>query len=61
VYDLITRHFLACCSKDAVGVESEIIAMIGSEYFRASHLAIKEKNYLEIYPFDRWVESEFPG
>lgn len=22
VYDLIARHFLACCSKDAIGVES---------------------------------------
>lgn len=22
VYDLISRHFLACCSKDAVGIES---------------------------------------
>jgi DNA topoisomerase-3 len=22
VYDLICRHFLACCSKDAVGIES---------------------------------------
>jgi DNA topoisomerase-3 len=46
VYDLITRHFLACCSKDAVGIESEIVAEISGEYFRASHLAIKEKNYL---------------
>lgn len=61
VYDLITRHFLACCSKDAVGIESEIIAEIGPEHFKASHLSIKEKNYLEIYPFEKWVEGEFPG
>lgn len=24
VYELITRHFLACCSKNALGLESEI-------------------------------------
>jgi DNA topoisomerase-3 len=41
VYDLISRHFLACCSQDAVGIESEIIAEIGKERFKASHLTIK--------------------
>lgn len=41
VYDLISRHFLACCSQDAVGIESAIIAEIGRERFKASHLTIK--------------------
>ena len=29
IYDLISRHFLACCSKDATGEESEVIADVG--------------------------------
>ena len=29
VYDLISRHFLACCSKDALGEEFEVRADIG--------------------------------
>lgn len=34
---------------------------IGGEKFKATHLSIREMNYLEIYPFDKWKESSFPG
>jgi DNA topoisomerase-3 len=36
-------------------------AEISGEGFRASYLTIKEMNYLEIYPFERWVQSSFPA
>lgn len=38
---MISRHFLACCSKDAVGEEYEVVADIGGEEFKASYLTIK--------------------
>jgi DNA topoisomerase-3 len=57
VYDMISRHFLACCSKDAVGDECETLVEIGGEEFKATYLTIREKNFLEIYPFVKWSNS----
>jgi DNA topoisomerase-3 len=57
VYDMISRHFLACCSKDAVGDEFETLVEIGGEEFKATYLTIREKNFLEIYPFVKWSNS----
>jgi DNA topoisomerase III len=33
IYDILTRHFLATISKDAVGAETTIKAEIGGEEF----------------------------
>lgn len=61
VYNMIARHFLACCSKDAVGESTKVIAMVGDEEFHASGIIITERNYLKIYePFDFWGGTELP-
>jgi DNA topoisomerase-3 len=36
VYDYITRRFLACCSKDAEGMQTTIDVACGGEGFSAS-------------------------
>lgn len=61
VYNMIARHFLACCSKDAVGESTKVDAMVGDEEFHTSGIIITEKNYLKIYePFDFWGGTELP-
>lgn len=60
LYELVTRHFLACCSKDAVGSRTSVHIAIAGEEFTASGLMIKEKNYLEVYKYDRWTEQSLP-
>lgn len=58
VYELIVRHFLACVSKDAVGSETVVNATIGQEEFTATGLIILERNYLDVYIYDRWSGKE---
>lgn len=60
VYELITRHFLACCSQDAKGQERLIDIVIGEERFTAKGMIITEYNYLEIYIYEKWVETPLP-
>ncbi|XP_078495065.1 DNA topoisomerase 3-alpha [Ciona intestinalis] len=54
IYELITRHFLACCHRDAKGHETTVDMVLGGEEFNAQGLMIIERNYLEVYPYDRW-------
>ncbi|XP_050076841.1 DNA topoisomerase 3-alpha [Anopheles maculipalpis] len=59
VYELIARHFLACISRDATGSETIVNVIVGEEEeFTASGLCIHERNYLEVYPYDRWNAKE---
>jgi Topoisomerase IA len=60
VYELITRHFLACCSQDAVGSETQIKIDIQGETFTAKGLVVKERNWLEVYPYEKWSNSTVP-
>lgn len=60
VYELITRHFLACCSKDALGNSTNVHISIGFEEFHASALTIIERNFLDIYPYTSWGEATLP-
>lgn len=60
VYELIARHFLACCSKDAEGKETTIVIDIRGEKFKTSGLIIFARNYLEVYPYDKWSGKELP-
>ncbi|XP_054167102.1 DNA topoisomerase 3-alpha-like [Oppia nitens] len=60
VYELIVRHFLACLDKDAVGFETTIDICVNEEIFSLSGLRIEEKNYLEIYIYDKWSDKEIP-
>lgn len=54
VYELICRHFLACVSKDGVGSETVVTINIEGEKFTATGLVIYERNYLDVYIYDKW-------
>lgn len=43
------KHYLACCSRDAIGRETELTLKIASEEFVAKGLMILERNWLDIY------------
>ena len=59
VYILVVKHYLACCSRDAVGKETTLTVKIASEEFTAKGLMILEKNWLEIYhPWERWSTGQ---
>ncbi|KAJ2769003.1 DNA topoisomerase 3-alpha, partial [Coemansia nantahalensis] len=60
VYEFITRRFLACCSDNAKGQATEVEVEIAGELFHTKGLAIVARNYLDIYPYDRWSESTVP-
>ena len=51
------RHFLACCDKNAVGHETSVRIQILEEFFNANGLIIKEKNYLEIFTYEKWTNK----
>lgn len=52
------RHFLACLHKDAKGFETIVSADIAGEKFQAKGLIILEKNYLEVYIYEKWNAKE---
>jgi len=59
IYSLVVKHYLACCSRDAVGRETELTLKIASEEFVAKGLMILERNWLEIYqPWERWSTGQ---
>lgn len=60
VYDFIVRHFLATCSQDAQGQETTVEIKIAEEKFVAQGLMILARNYLDVYPYDKWSDKELP-
>ncbi|KAH3686740.1 hypothetical protein WICPIJ_002283 [Wickerhamomyces pijperi] len=58
VYEFIVRHFLACCSADACGDSTTVILDWSKEQFTASGLMVRERNYLDIYPYHKWETSQ---
>lgn len=58
VYEFVVRRFLACCSDDARGSKTEIKLKYGSEAFGTSGLTVLERNYLDVYPYDKWTSSQ---
>lgn len=58
LYELISRYFLASCSKDSFAEEKQYDIKIEGELFCFKELQIKEKNFLEIYPYDKWNETK---
>ncbi|KAJ8251809.1 hypothetical protein GJAV_G00225660 [Gymnothorax javanicus] len=60
LYEFIVRHFLACCSQDAVGQETTVDISIADEKFVAHGLMIIARNYLEVYPYDKWSAKVIP-
>ena len=60
IYNLVARHFLACCAKDALGEGTKIIIQYGAEEFSVNGTVVIEKNYLEVYPYERWDDNTLP-
>ncbi|KAH8377324.1 hypothetical protein KR093_004897 [Drosophila rubida] len=58
VYELVVRHFLACVSKDAIGSETIVNIDIAGEKFSANGLVIHERNYLDVYVYDKWSAKQ---
>ncbi|KAH8255587.1 hypothetical protein KR038_006834 [Drosophila bunnanda] len=54
VYELVVRHFLACVSKDAIGSETLVHIDIAGEKFTGNGLVIHERNYLDVYVYEKW-------
>jgi DNA topoisomerase-3 len=61
VHEFVVRRFLACCSKDAQGSKTDISIRYGPETFNASGLVILERDYLDVYFYDRWGSQELPS
>jgi DNA topoisomerase III len=60
LYEMVVRHFLACCSRDAVGAETLVEIDVRGEQFSARGLMVEERNYLEVYIYERWAQNELP-
>ncbi|CUA68183.1 DNA topoisomerase III [Rhizoctonia solani] len=60
VYEYVTRRFLACCSKDAEGFQTTVDVVVNDEEFYATGLIVLERNYLEVYKYDKWTGKHLP-
>jgi DNA topoisomerase III len=58
IYEFIARRFLACLCEDARALETEYDLVIGNELFSLRGIKILEKNYLEVYQYDKWNDKE---
>jgi DNA topoisomerase-3 len=58
VYEFVVRRFLACCSEDARGELTTVDIEYGGEIFTANGLIVIERNYLDVYPYDKWESSQ---
>uniref|UniRef100_A0AC35TVD5 DNA topoisomerase n=1 Tax=Rhabditophanes sp. KR3021 TaxID=114890 RepID=A0AC35TVD5_9BILA len=61
IYELVVRHFLACCSRDAKGQETTIRLKVWDEIFCVNGLLIEDEGYLKVYPYDKWVDKKLPN
>ncbi|KAI0481094.1 DNA topoisomerase [Xylariaceae sp. FL0804] len=55
VYEFVVRRFLACCSEDAKGVATDVDILYGDESFHAHGVVVLERNYLDVYVYDKWT------
>lgn len=58
VYEFVVRRFLACCSEDAKGESTTVGIEYGDETFHTHGLIVLERNYLDVYPYDKWESSQ---
>ncbi|KAF1958324.1 prokaryotic type I DNA topoisomerase [Byssothecium circinans] len=58
VYEFVVRRFLACCSEDAIGEATDVEIEYGGEIFSAHGLTVLARNYLDVYPYDKWESSQ---
>jgi DNA topoisomerase III len=63
LYDLVSRHFLACCSHDGKGNQTTIVIRIPDihgELFTATGLMVLERNWLDVYTYEKWIGNKVP-
>ncbi|PHH80207.1 hypothetical protein CDD82_1920 [Ophiocordyceps australis] len=60
LYEYVVRRFLACCSEDALGMATDVELEFGDERFSAHGTLVLERNYLDVYPYDKWDTHELP-
>ncbi len=60
MYEFVTRRFLACCSRNAEGNLTSVDIEVAGESFSTSGVSITARNYLEVYPYDKWSDSLIP-
>lgn len=58
VYEFVVRRFLGCCSEDAKGESTTVEINYGDEVFHANGLLVLQRNYLDVYTYDRWESSQ---
>ena len=58
VYEFVVRRFLACCSDDAKGQATTVDIDLSGERFTVTGLVVLERNYLDVYPYDKWTSSQ---
>jgi DNA topoisomerase-3 len=58
VHEFVVRRFLASCSQDARGSKTDIGILYSTESFSTSGLTVLERNYLDVYPYDKWTSSQ---
>jgi DNA topoisomerase-3 len=58
IYEFVVRRFLACCSDDAKGQATTVEMAYGEEEsFSAHGVVVLARNYLDVYPYDKWSSS----
>lgn len=57
IYELVVRRFLACCSEDAKGMATDIEIAYGDEIFSAHGVVVLERNFLDVYPYEKWTDT----
>eukprot|EP00736_Rhodelphis_marinus_P006750 Rmarinus@m.25760 len=60
VYEFVVRRFLACCSKDALADETVATVSVNGELFETKGVSIRERNFLDVYPYETWASSTIP-
>ena len=58
VYEFVVRRFLGCCSDDAKGEATDIEIQWATEIFHAHGLTVLQRNYLDVYVYDKWESSQ---
>ncbi|SPO00529.1 related to DNA topoisomerase III [Cephalotrichum gorgonifer] len=57
LYEYVVRRFLACCSEDAKGLATDVDISYGGEIFSAHGLIVLERNYLDVFVYEKWNSS----
>lgn len=58
VYEFVVRRFLGCCSDDGKGQATTVDIDLSGERFTVTGLVVLERNYLDVYPYDKWTSSQ---